>query len=48
MRQELTGWPSSSTVQAPHSPAPQPFLVPVSPISSRMTSSSVRCVSTRR
>src|SRR5262249_53415166 len=36
----LTGAPSTSTVQAPHSPSPQPSLVPVSPQSSRNTSSS--------
>jgi len=27
--QDLTAWPSSRTVQAPHSPSPQPYLVPV-------------------
>ena len=30
-RHEQTGSPSSSTVQAPHSPSPQPSLVPVRP-----------------
>ena len=28
---DSTGSPSTSTVQAPHSPSPQPGLVPVSP-----------------
>ena len=32
--------PSRCTVQAPHKAAPQPNLVPVSPISSRITQSS--------
>src|ERR1700679_2573324 len=27
--QDLTAWPSSRTVQAPHSPSPHPYLVPV-------------------
>ena len=35
--QERIAWPSTSTVQAPHSAAPQPNLVPVRPISSRST-----------
>src|SRR5712692_5456952 len=38
-RQLLTMAPSSSTVQAPHSPSPQPSFVPVSFSSSRITSS---------
>ena len=29
--QEITARPSTSTVQAPHSPSPQPSLVPVQP-----------------
>ena len=29
-RQELIGWPSSSTVQAPHMPTPQPSRAPTS------------------
>ncbi len=33
--------PSSNTVQVPHSPNSQPCFVPVSPASSRSTSSSV-------
>ena len=32
---DLTAWPSTCTVQAPHSPAPQPNRVPVSRRSSR-------------
>src|ERR1017187_10069575 len=27
--QDFTAWPSSRTVQAPHSPSPQPYFVPV-------------------
>ena len=38
--QASRGWPSTSTVQAPHSPPSQPCLVPVRPSSSRSTSSS--------
>ena len=38
-RHELTACPSTSTVHAPHSPSPQPSFVPVSPQSSRRTSS---------
>src|SRR5262245_43032453 len=38
--QERIGWPSSSTVQAPHSAMPQPNLVPVMPSVSRITQSS--------
>ena len=33
--------PSTSTVQVPHAPSLQPFLVPVSPTSSRSQSSRV-------
>src|SRR5947208_4675626 len=40
-RQDSTGVPSTRTVQVPHSPSSQPCLVPVSPRSSRSTSSSV-------
>src|SRR6266511_2449657 len=40
-RQESTGVPSTSTVQVPHSPSSQTCFVPVSPKSSRTTSSSV-------
>jgi hypothetical protein len=32
-----TAMPSTCTVQAPHRPAPQPYLVPVNPTWSRMT-----------
>ena len=42
IEQEYTGTPSTSTVQLPHSPRSQPSLVPVSPRSSRTTSSSRR------
>src|SRR5690349_22089280 len=42
-RQDSTGTPSTSTAQVPHSPSSQPCLVPVSPRSSRSTSSSVLC-----
>src|SRR5215211_3541525 len=38
--QERTAVPSTCTVQAPHRPAPQPYLVPVNPTWSRMTQSS--------
>src|ERR1700683_325582 len=38
--QERTGTPSTCTVHAPQSPAPQPNLVPVSPTSSRITHNS--------
>src|SRR5512146_2095967 len=38
--QERTGLPSTCTVHAPHSCAPQPNLVPVRPSSSRSTHSS--------
>src|SRR5206468_734386 len=37
---ERTALPSTCTVQAPHWAIPQPNLVPVRPISSRMTQSS--------
>src|SRR5262245_30396748 len=37
--QARTALPSTCTVQAPHRPAPQPYLVPVSPTWSRMTQS---------
>ncbi|MNR47088.1 hypothetical protein D3C85_1661440 [compost metagenome] len=40
MMQERRGRPSASTVQAPHWATPQPYLVPVSPSSSRITQSS--------
>src|SRR5882724_12409664 len=40
-RHESTGAPSTSTVQVPHSPSSQPCLVPVSPRSSRSTSTRV-------
>jgi hypothetical protein len=47
-RHAHTGSPSISTVQAPHSPSPHPSLVPVSPHSSRSTSSNrfIGCAST--
>lgn len=35
--QERVGWPSTSTVQAPHCPSPHPYLVPVKRRSSRKT-----------
>src|SRR5438094_8603746 len=38
-RQEFTGLPFRSTVQAPQSPVPQPSFVPVKPISSLKRSS---------
>src|SRR5205823_14165921 len=38
--QDRTARPPTSTVQAPHWPIPQPYLVPVSPIVSRRTHSS--------
>src|SRR5262249_51635588 len=37
--QERVGWPSTWTVHAPHIAIPQPYLVPVSPSSSRNTQS---------
>ena len=40
-RHESTALPSSRTAQAPHSPNSQPCFVPVCPMSSRKTSSSV-------
>src|SRR6476469_8325946 len=39
---ELTGLPSSSTMQAPHSESSHPSLLPVSPISVRSTDSRLR------
>src|SRR5436190_5445083 len=45
VRQEGTGLPSISTVQARHWPSPQPNLVPVRPRSSRSTSRSERLAS---
>ena len=36
---ERVGWPSSSTVQAPHWATPQPYLVPFRSIASRSTQS---------
>ena len=38
--QDRTGTPSTCTVQAPHSPIPQPNFVPVSPTTSRNAQSS--------
>src|SRR5215472_404645 len=35
--QERIGWPSTWTVQAPHTATPQPYLVPVNPSCSRRT-----------
>ena len=46
IRQERTGSPSTSTVQAPQTPCSQPIWVPVWPQSSRMASASVRRGST--
>src|SRR5262245_15515131 len=46
VRQASVGTPSTSTVQAPHSPSSQPCLVPVSSNCSRSTSSSVRWTGT--
>ncbi len=40
VEQERIGWPSASTVQAPHWAMPQPYFVPVRPSSSRSTHSS--------
>src|SRR5882757_9735060 len=37
IRHERTATPSRCTVQAPHSPRPHPYLVPVSPKASRST-----------
>src|ERR1039458_7752431 len=45
-KHERTGTPSSSTVQEPQCPSPQPNLVPVSPRSVRSTQSSRRSPST--
>src|SRR6202790_854678 len=36
---ERNGWPSTWTVQAPHCAMPQPYLVPVRPIFSRIAQS---------
>src|SRR5579863_8274113 len=47
IRQERTGAPSTSTVQAPQTPCSQPICVPVCPQSSRMESTRVRRGSTR-
>src|SRR3990172_8393715 len=41
-KQERMASPSMMTVHAPHSPFPHAFFVPVSPISSRKTSSKVQ------
>src|SRR2546423_13095665 len=38
---ERVGWPSTSTVQQPHCPTPQPNFVPVSPRSPRNANWSV-------
>src|SRR5450759_1003743 len=38
MRQELSDRPSTRMVHAPHSPSPQPYLVPVRPTTSRSMS----------
>ena len=46
VEQDRTAWSSTSTVQAPHSPSPQPNLAPVSPRSLRKTHSSMRSSST--
>src|SRR3954465_6890732 len=48
-RHEFTGTPSTSTVQAPHSPSPQPSFVPGNAQSSRKTSSNrfIGCARTR-
>ena len=43
--QERTALPSTCTVQAPHKLAPQPYLVPVSPASSRKAHNSMDCES---
>src|SRR4030042_3624804 len=45
-RHELTAFPFTSTVQAPHSPFPQPYLVPVISSSSLSRSRSVQKGST--
>ena len=44
--QERMGSPPRCTVQAPHSAMPQPYLVPVRPMVSRRTQSSIRVSST--
>ena len=38
---ERVGAPSTRTVQAPHWPSPQPYLLPVNPKSSRRTQRSI-------
>ncbi len=35
--QAFSGWPLTSTVQAPQTSMPQPYLVPVRPMTSRST-----------
>src|SRR5215208_2370935 len=40
-RHELTERPSTMIVQAPHSPSPHPYFVPVSPITSRSIDSAL-------
>ena len=40
--QDRVGTPSIRTVQAPHWPSPQPYLLPVNPKSSRSTQRSMR------
>src|SRR5258707_45471 len=40
IKHERMATPSRCTVQAPHNPLPQPYLVPVSPSESRSTHSS--------
>jgi hypothetical protein len=47
VRQARTAIPSTSSLQAPQTPSPQPYLVPVSPHSSRTTSSRDRDGSSR-
>src|SRR6188768_1419940 len=37
---ERTGWPSTSTVHAPHCPSPHPYFAPVRPSVSRSSQSS--------
>src|SRR5665213_1271959 len=45
VRQDRTGRPSRSTVQAPHWPSPHPYFVPVRSSSSRKTYNSGRSAS---
>src|SRR3972149_11422011 len=49
-RQELSDAPSTRMVQAPHSPSPQPYLVPVRPSTSRSRFSALKAdgTATRR